>query len=63
MADLRKWVADLYDGDRFIGTVIVGDVPGAQVETTATCREVYRIAGYDAETKRLKAELLRRERL
>lgn len=62
MSDERKWVADLYEGDRFVGTVIVGDVLGAQIETAATCREVYRIVGFDTETKRVKAELQKRER-
>jgi hypothetical protein len=63
MDDERKWVADLYDGDQFIGTVIIGDVPGAQVETTATCREVYRISGFNVETKRVRADLQKRERM
>jgi hypothetical protein len=63
MSDERKWVADLYDGDTFIGTVLVGDALGMGVELAATCREFYRITDFNAETKRAKAHLHTRERV
>lgn len=63
-SDGRKWVADLYDeGNRFVGTVIVGDVLGKQIETSETCRTIYRITDMDVENRRVEAVVEKRERV
>jgi hypothetical protein len=64
VSDGRKWVADLYDeGNHFVGTVIVGDALGASIETSETCRTIYRITDMDVENRRVEAVVEKRERV
>lgn len=62
-ADARKWAVDLYEGDMYVGTLLLDGVLGASLETQSFCVDVYKFTGFDDEHRRARALLVKRERV